>query len=652
MSKLWVRRSRGVAHLLSAMAVWTACGGKPAPPKAEVTPAAAPLRGNDELLALAPAGTQLAVAASGRALGLIEDARTLLRRVGDVDVAVATWMTAVDRVLPLPPGAGLADLGLTRERGFAWFSLEDDRAISIWPVTDRARFVSAMGGHSGPDGTDTLAVGDWRMQCRDTRGVYACADRLEALDRLGTGSLAGRPALAGARGDVEVWMVRGGGDAGAATEVAANVVLEPGQFVARLRIRGDLPPEVLDAFTSSATLSPGRAAGFFGLALPPSALEALQGDPMVGPLVAALRGTMAASAPSGVADIDVRIPLRDAGPIQQLLEQCDRIPLPPTMSVRRDGDGCVLTMTAPYAFTATARIESDELRISRARGDLAPATGPEPTAFGRELADGAWNLVAWGRGNVAAMLPPGRAATAGGSLALSEQLGMRVYSYVNELGVGLRVERDGATVVVGARTLFANPAPVVDGVLAILDRDLTGAQRAAELAALARAHPSSPLADDHAAGPTGLMLPVAGVGVLAAVAIPQFLDYMSRSKVSEAEVNLAAIQKAAMREFADSGAFPTAQVGPTPAAPCCEGPNRRCPVDRVAWDAPGWQALDFVLTEPSLYRYAYRSDGKTMVATATGDLDCDGTSVTFTLYGRASPGGQPEFAFERPSNPD
>ena len=53
-----------------------------------------------------------------------------------------------------------------------------------------------------------------------------------------------------------------------------------------------------------------------------------------------------------------------------------------------------------------------------------------------------------------------------------------------------------------------------------------------------------------------LMIVVAIIGILAAVAIPKFLDYMNVSKRSEAEVNLDAIRKGAEAEAMENKSFP------------------------------------------------------------------------------------------------
>jgi hypothetical protein len=47
-----------------------------------------------------------------------------------------------------------------------------------------------------------------------------------------------------------------------------------------------------------------------------------------------------------------------------------------------------------------------------------------------------------------------------------------------------------------------------------------------------------------------------------------------------------------------------------------------------------WKELDFSIDDAHLFRYDYTStDGKSFVAHAVGDLDCDGEAVSYTLTG-------------------
>jgi prepilin-type N-terminal cleavage/methylation domain-containing protein len=150
-----------------------------------------------------------------------------------------------------------------------------------------------------------------------------------------------------------------------------------------------------------------------------------------------------------------------------------------------------------------------------------------------------------------------------------------------------------------------------------------------------------------------LMIVVAIIGILAAVAIPKFLDYMKKGKRSEAELNLNAINKAADSDYAENTTYPQAVQGLTPAANCCAGVGRRCAVVAANWNGvPAWDALGFEMTAPHYFQYSYSSAVPNIfVATAVGDLDCDTTTVTYTLNGDATT-GSPTSNIVRPPRAD
>lgn len=132
-------------------------------------------------------------------------------------------------------------------------------------------------------------------------------------------------------------------------------------------------------------------------------------------------------------------------------------------------------------------------------------------------------------------------------------------------------------------------------------------------------------------------------------------DYRQRSKRSEAELNLSAIGKSARVSFIENAAVPTGAAPLTPSTPCCEhGPQRRCLPDMRQWDIDAWADLDFAVTSPHYFRYSYQpaADGQSFVATAVGDLDCDGTEVVFTLRGEVVNGDLVLLPIERPTNRD
>ena len=161
-----------------------------------------------------------------------------------------------------------------------------------------------------------------------------------------------------------------------------------------------------------------------------------------------------------------------------------------------------------------------------------------------------------------------------------------------------------------------------------------------------------------------LMIVVAIIGILAAVAIPAFLDYIKKSKSSEASLNLNKIGKNLKTEFDQTNAFPGAPgallPSHSPVSPglgCCGGTgaavgassttvNNKCSAKPSEFTAdPGWQALEFSMNEPSQYQYQYAPGGTTVGAAATaqafaiGDLDCNGTASTWTLQATAISAG-------------
>ncbi|HEX3760289.1 MAG TPA: prepilin-type N-terminal cleavage/methylation domain-containing protein [Kofleriaceae bacterium] len=155
-----------------------------------------------------------------------------------------------------------------------------------------------------------------------------------------------------------------------------------------------------------------------------------------------------------------------------------------------------------------------------------------------------------------------------------------------------------------------------------------------------------------------LMIVVAIIGILATVAIPAFMDYVKRSKRSEAVLQLNKIGKNAKRTYGETASYPSGSVGPTPARPgtggCCGGtgatPNH-CAASPAAWTG-AWQALDFEIDEDTLFYYSYSGASQSYTALAIGDLDCDGTEVTYTLTGAAVNGNPTASLSEPPPNAD
>ncbi|MFT3697946.1 MAG: prepilin-type N-terminal cleavage/methylation domain-containing protein [Kofleriaceae bacterium] len=157
-----------------------------------------------------------------------------------------------------------------------------------------------------------------------------------------------------------------------------------------------------------------------------------------------------------------------------------------------------------------------------------------------------------------------------------------------------------------------------------------------------------------------LMIVVAIIGILAAVAIPAFLEYMKRGKTTEASLNLNKIGKAAKRVKGEIGTFPV-EAGamlPKSTGTCCGDSggttqvNNKCtPAPASFSDGAGWSHLEFSVDEPSIYSYQYAPDasGSTFSAYAAGDADCDKKLATFTMLGTTTTAGNPAVKIQPPA---
>ena len=141
-----------------------------------------------------------------------------------------------------------------------------------------------------------------------------------------------------------------------------------------------------------------------------------------------------------------------------------------------------------------------------------------------------------------------------------------------------------------------------------------------------------------------LMIVVAIIGILAAVAIPAFLEYMKRSRTTEASLNLNKIGKATKRVKGEIGTYPSEQGAmlPSSTGSCCgqsggtSAVNNKCsPTPSAFSDGAAWTHLEFSVDEPSSYSYKFLGfvSGTQFTAYAVGDTDCDTVMATFTLIG-------------------
>lgn len=167
----------------------------------------------------------------------------------------------------------------------------------------------------------------------------------------------------------------------------------------------------------------------------------------------------------------------------------------------------------------------------------------------------------------------------------------------------------------------------------------------------------------HASGFTlmELMIVVAIIGLLAAIAVPTFMDYMAKGKGSEAELMLNVIKKRAVAQYQAQASYPiiveadgsVSEItqSPTPNRPCCQqnyNGKKQCAPDAAAWETPGWNHLGFTIPEAHYFQYGYLGGagavgsetgvGKRFIARAQGNLDCDAVDLVYDVRGGADLG--------------
>ena len=149
-----------------------------------------------------------------------------------------------------------------------------------------------------------------------------------------------------------------------------------------------------------------------------------------------------------------------------------------------------------------------------------------------------------------------------------------------------------------------------------------------------------------------LMIVVAIIGILAAVAIPAFMDYMKKSKKTEASLQLNKIAKNSKVYYDTSAGFVQGDATDKPTTFAAGSVCKMATESDWATDTV-WAALDFQIDEPNLFQYDYNGTALTAAqALATGDLDCDGTTITYTLDLTAPGGNASAVITEPPPNSD
>ncbi len=126
-----------------------------------------------------------------------------------------------------------------------------------------------------------------------------------------------------------------------------------------------------------------------------------------------------------------------------------------------------------------------------------------------------------------------------------------------------------------------------------------------------------------------LIIVVAIFGILATVAVPNFIRLQLRSRVGEAQTNLAGMRSAELARYAESGRY--VRAGSAPAG--APGPQRR------PWS--GGNVLEFRellgwIPEGEVYfQYGANAEPEAFTLTAVSDLDGDGLLGQFGVLHRA-----------------
>ena len=119
-----------------------------------------------------------------------------------------------------------------------------------------------------------------------------------------------------------------------------------------------------------------------------------------------------------------------------------------------------------------------------------------------------------------------------------------------------------------------------------------------------------------------LMIVVAIIGILAAIAIPNFLRFQLKSKTSEGKVNLAAIRTAEESYLAEFGNYVAAASAPDVAG---TPPG----TTKMAWPAnpPGFSTIGWGPEGDVFFNYGIGTDAAFTGYTASAEADLDGDAV-------------------------
>ena len=139
-----------------------------------------------------------------------------------------------------------------------------------------------------------------------------------------------------------------------------------------------------------------------------------------------------------------------------------------------------------------------------------------------------------------------------------------------------------------------------------------------------------------------LMIVIAIIGILAAIAIPNFLLYQLRAKTAEAKTNIGYIKTCEEVYKSENNVYLACAVstsgGNTAATTAGQKGAFAIPVAGAGFDTIGWIPSGHVYY---CYQVAVDADASDMAIDTGGDLDNEGGAAFFTINSDATtPGGQ------------
>ena len=129
-----------------------------------------------------------------------------------------------------------------------------------------------------------------------------------------------------------------------------------------------------------------------------------------------------------------------------------------------------------------------------------------------------------------------------------------------------------------------------------------------------------------------LMIVVAIIGILAAIAIPNFLQFRLKAKTSEAKSNLGAIRSTEVAYFAEWNFYIGNRVAPNPVATGSLDGAKRAWLTTTSFSIIGFAPEGQIYYSYSLHPAAqYNTQGTGFSSVAWGDLDDDNNVHTYMI---------------------